>query len=121
MDITAVLDTNIVLYLLGGRLSAPLPGGVYAISVITEMEVLSYPSLSETEQLSVSEFFARVITVDLTPEVRSAAIRLRREHPPPAARCDHRRDGDLGEHGVAHHDARLIGVPGLKSRSLQLG
>lgn len=41
-----VLDTNIVLYLLGGRLANPLPKAQYFISVITEMELLSYPNLT---------------------------------------------------------------------------
>lgn len=40
------LDTNVVLYFLGGRLVNPLPSGQYFISVITEIELLSYPSIS---------------------------------------------------------------------------
>jgi len=42
--VTGLLDTNIALYLLGGRLEAPLPSGEYGVSVITEMELLSWPS-----------------------------------------------------------------------------
>lgn len=38
---TALLDTNVVLYFLGGRLAAPLPPGDYGVSVITEMELLA--------------------------------------------------------------------------------
>lgn len=41
-----LLDTNVVLYFLGGRLMNPLPSGQYFVSVITEIELLSYPSLS---------------------------------------------------------------------------
>ncbi|PHM10709.1 PIN domain nuclease, partial [Nostoc sp. 'Peltigera malacea cyanobiont' DB3992] len=41
-----LLDTNVVLYFLGGRLVNPLPSGEYFISVITEIELLSDPSLS---------------------------------------------------------------------------
>jgi len=40
-----VLDTNTVLYLLGGRLAESLPEAYYFISVITEIELLSYPLL----------------------------------------------------------------------------
>src|SRR5207249_3685770 len=32
------LDTNVALYLLGGRMAAPLPTGSHGVSVITEME-----------------------------------------------------------------------------------
>ena len=37
---TGLLDTNVALYLLGGRLAEPLPGGNYGVSVVTEMELL---------------------------------------------------------------------------------
>lgn len=45
-----LLDTNVVLYLLGGRLSNPLPSAQYFVSIITEIELLSYPSLSLDEE-----------------------------------------------------------------------
>ena len=38
---TGLLDTNVALYLLGGRLAEPLPTGSYGVSVITEMELLA--------------------------------------------------------------------------------
>jgi predicted nucleic acid-binding protein len=38
---TGLLDTNVALYLLGGRLAEPLPSGSYGVSVITEMELLA--------------------------------------------------------------------------------
>lgn len=36
-----ILDTNVVLYHLGDRLKQPLPTRQYAISIITEIELLS--------------------------------------------------------------------------------
>jgi len=33
--VTGLLDTNVALYLLGGRLASPLPPGEYGVSVIT--------------------------------------------------------------------------------------
>jgi hypothetical protein len=47
---TGLLDTNVALYLLGGRLAAPLSTGSYGISVITEMELLAWPSLTTEEE-----------------------------------------------------------------------
>lgn len=47
---TGLLDTNVALYLLGGRLAAPLPAGSYGVSVITEMELLAWPSLTTDEE-----------------------------------------------------------------------
>ena len=48
-----LLDTNVALYLLGDRLAAPLPAGDYGISVITEMELLAWPSLTADDKNQV--------------------------------------------------------------------
>lgn len=52
-----LLDTNIVLYFLGGRLIYPLPPAKYFISVITEIELLSYPNLTSDEEARIIDFF----------------------------------------------------------------
>ncbi|MFA5920045.1 MAG: hypothetical protein WC856_01990 [Methylococcaceae bacterium] len=38
-----VLDTNAVFYFLAGHLAEPLPQADFYVSVITEIELLSYP------------------------------------------------------------------------------
>lgn len=55
---TGLLDTNVALYLLGGRLAAPLPAGDYGISVITEMELLAWPSLTPGKSNESASFFS---------------------------------------------------------------
>lgn len=65
-----LLDTNVALYLLGGKLAAPLPPGVYGVSVITEMELLAWPSLTSTEEAKVRAFLYRVTLCELTPTIR---------------------------------------------------
>lgn len=54
-----VLDTNVALYLLGGRLVNPLPVGEFYLSVISEIELLSYLAISEAERLKVQQFLSR--------------------------------------------------------------
>ncbi len=64
MDVTPgrfVLDTNTVLYLLGGRLVRPLPDGTYFLSVMSELELLAYPELSLS--LVVRSFFKTCLTM----------------------------------------------------------
>jgi predicted nucleic acid-binding protein len=78
--VSIVLDTNTVIYLLGGRLVEPFPGGGYAISIITEIELLSYPALSFDDERRINSLLATVTIVEITPAVRDAAIRLRRDH-----------------------------------------
>jgi len=76
---TGLLDTNVALYLLGGRLVAPLPLGSYGISVITEMELLAWPSLTPEEENRVREFLRQVTVCELTSPIRARAVALRRE------------------------------------------
>ncbi len=74
-----LLDTNAVLYLLGGRLAAPLPPGEYLISVITEMELLSYPSLDSRSEKQITDFLTEVAVIGLTRDVEERAIQLRQQ------------------------------------------
>lgn len=117
---TGLLDTNVALYLLGGRLAAPLPAGSYGISVITEMELLAWPSLTAQEEQKVREFLARLSICELTPSIRVHAVRLRKEQRlklPDAVVC-----ATALEFGVElwTNDTTLMKVPGLKCRSVTL-
>ncbi|MBV5308177.1 type II toxin-antitoxin system VapC family toxin [Chromatium okenii] len=75
-----VLDTNVVLYFLVGRLIEVLPPAEFFISVITEMELLSYPLLASAEETIIHDFCSDVTIVDLNREIKSLAIALRRQH-----------------------------------------
>ncbi len=54
---TGLLDTNVALYLLGGQLAEPLPAGSYGVSVITEMELLAWPSLTTRKKGRYASFW----------------------------------------------------------------
>jgi predicted nucleic acid-binding protein len=117
---TGLLDTNIALYLLGGRLAAPLAPGDYGVSVITEMELRSWPSLTVEEETRMNAFLSHVIVCDLTPRIRMRAVRVRRDERlklPDAIVC-----ATALEHGVElwTNDARLTKVAGLACRSVSL-
>ena len=73
-----VLDTNIILYFLGGRLADHFPAGAYAISVISELELLAYPGLVASEEQRIRDFLADVPITDLTPSVKLHAVNLRK-------------------------------------------
>jgi predicted nucleic acid-binding protein len=75
-----VLDTNIVLYLLGGRLLKPLPIGEFYLSVITEMELLSYHSLTEAERTRIQALLSQVTIINLDETVKNEAIALRQRY-----------------------------------------
>lgn len=81
-----VLDTNVLLYLLAGKLKHTLPTADFFISVITEMELLSYPLSAHNEEETISSFLDDVIAlrevtvVELNPEIKASAIALRRQY-----------------------------------------
>jgi len=80
MAVRYVLDSNAVLYLLGGKLTQPLPNGEYFVSVITEMELLSFPLLNNSEELAIREFLRDTPSIELSSEIRETAILLRKQH-----------------------------------------
>ncbi len=120
MGMTGLLDTNAALYLLGGRLTQPLPAGDYGVSVITEMELLAWPSLTCDEEMKVRAFLRTVTVCELTPEIRHRAVGLRRAYRlklPDAIIC-----ATAVEFGVElwTNDAAFAKVPKLVCRALAL-
>jgi predicted nucleic acid-binding protein len=120
MAMTGLLDTNVALYLLGGRLAEPLPTGSYAVSVITEMELLAWPSLTRTEEKNVREFLDQLVICELTPSIQAKAVQLRREQHlklPDAIVC-----ATAIDFGVElwTNDTNLAKVPGLTCRTAKL-
>ncbi|RKZ38879.1 MAG: type II toxin-antitoxin system VapC family toxin [Gammaproteobacteria bacterium] len=75
-----LLDTNIILYLLGGRLAEPLPEGNYYFSVMTEMELLSYPDLDKQTEQKIRDFLAQLTLINLEEPIKTKTIQLRRQH-----------------------------------------
>ncbi len=75
-----LLDTNAIIYLVNGRLASPLPDGKYSISVITEIELLSFPGLPEEEEQRIRDLLLVLDRVQLSDTVRDLTIRLRRKN-----------------------------------------
>jgi predicted nucleic acid-binding protein len=120
MVLKRVLDTNAILYLLGGKLSRPLPTGQFYISVISEMELLSYPLLDESAQTKIESFLSEITIVGLSEPVKKVAIRLRREHqlklPDAIVAATALSLGAI----LVTNDAKLLRIPSLSSQELKL-
>jgi len=115
-----VLDTNVALYYLGNRLAQPLPSGIYFVSVMTEMELLSYPGLSEAETVEISNFLSRLTLVMLEEGIKNLAIQLRREHRlklPDSIIAATALDLDAT---LLTNDRQMAKLQGLKTQSLEL-
>lgn len=116
----AVFDTNAVIYLQKGLLRQPLPPGEYFISVITELELLSFHGLDAAQQTWLETFLADIGIIELQGLVKQHAVRLRREH---RLRLP---DAIVAASALAHeailltNDHRLLALPGLSCQSLEL-
>ena len=75
-----LLDTNAIIYLVSGRLVLPLPNGKYSVSIITEIELLSFSGLSVEEEQKIRDLLLLLDRVHLTDAVRDETISLRREN-----------------------------------------
>ena len=77
-----LIDTNIALYMMGGDeiLSTLLDGKEIFVSVITEMELLSYPKISLTETISIKNFLKDTLIIDINEAIKEITIELRKYH-----------------------------------------
>lgn len=76
-----LLDTNAIIYLINGKLAFPLQeDGKYSVSIITEIELLSFPGISVQEEQKIRNLLLLLDRIQLTDAVRDATITLRRNN-----------------------------------------
>jgi len=75
-----LLDTNTVLYFLSGdeTIAEFIKDKKVVISIITEMELLSYSKITSKELKVVNGFISEIDVVNITDEIKEVAIRIRR-------------------------------------------
>jgi predicted nucleic acid-binding protein len=76
------VDTNILIFLLNGDpdITKILDGKELIISVITELELKSYPKISEKELKVIDDLIDECQVINLNQEVKKLAIEIRRTH-----------------------------------------
>ena len=74
------LDTNIILYLLGGdhTLAELLHEKNWYISFITQLELLGYEKLNEKEQQSITELLDQCLIIDINNAIKKKVIEIKR-------------------------------------------
>lgn len=115
-----VADTNALIYLLEDQLAQPFPAGQYAYSVITEIELLSWPNIQPEATRQCRELLATMRRIEIDASIRETTIALRREYRvklPDAliAACALHFDAVL-----LTNDQRLLLLPGIRCQSLEL-
>jgi len=76
-----LLDTNILLYVIGKKIDIlALPEGEFYISFVTELELLSYPSLTAGEEQKIRELLREIPVIDISQNIKDKTIQFRRQH-----------------------------------------
>ena len=77
-----VLDTNTVLYLLNGdeTLAEFLFEKNLFISIITEMELLSYKKITAKEQKQIQLFLSELRIINISETIKETAIAVRKKY-----------------------------------------
>jgi hypothetical protein len=73
-----LLDTNAVIYIVGESVLQPPPNGPYAISVISEIELLGFHLLDERSELGLRTFLTAMQILPLTETIKERAISIRK-------------------------------------------
>jgi predicted nucleic acid-binding protein len=75
-----LLDTNAVLYVLGGdeTLASFLNGKELYISIITELELLSFKKITVKETKIINAFLSEMRIENISEEIKQAAIGIRK-------------------------------------------
>ena len=113
-----VADTNIFILPSNDRLAGPLPQGEFSRSGITEMELLSFPSITSSEEAMIRDMLSNVVIYGIDQDVKEEAIRLRRRS------GLERPDAIIAATAICHqavlltNDAELQNALGLQSQSL---
>jgi len=74
------LDTNIILYLLGGdkTIAELLNGNIFHISFITQLELLGFPGLDSKQEEIIKDLLSKCVILDINDDIKSRVIHLRK-------------------------------------------
>jgi predicted nucleic acid-binding protein len=74
------LDTNILLYLLGGdrTIAELLNGKQFYISFITQLELLCYSELDSKQEEIINDLLSNCVILDINDDIKSRVINLRK-------------------------------------------
>lgn len=71
-----LLDTNIIIYAINRKLT--LPPAQYSLSIITEMELLSFPLITSDEERDLRGLLQKFQVLGLDEVIKERAIAIRR-------------------------------------------
>jgi len=116
-----VLDTNAAIVVIDHRAVRELGSfDEYVVSVVTEIELLSWKRIVPEEEARVRAFLRRTPIAPITEAVKAQAIALRRDHGPKLPDAIVAGTALAVGGTLVTNDRRLFGLPGLAMQSFTL-
>ncbi len=115
-----LLDTNTVIYLINDRLATALPAGRYGVSVITEIELLSFPGIQPDEEERIRAFLAVADRVAITDAVRDQTVALRRLYRLKLPDAIIAASAIAENAALLSNDGQLTSIPNLQLKAVSL-
>lgn len=115
-----VADTNILSYWLRGDLIEELPREKLVISVVTEIELLSFPSSDPSDESGIRSLLGDLSIIPLTDTIKLCAIRLRKAHRLKLPDAIIAGTAMALQTDLLSNDSALARIPGLKCRKMDL-
>lgn len=120
MVVRFLLDTNAVIYIQKGLILDPLPLGHYFASIITEIELLSFPTLEEAQRRALIQLLSEMFITPVDSAVRDHAVELRRVHRLSIPDSIIAATAIVLDAELVTNDLALIDLPKIRSRSMRL-
>jgi len=110
-----LLDTNTVLYVLGGdeTLAQFLHGKELHLSVISELELLSFKKITQKEVKAISAFLSELAIENLTDEIKKTTIEIRKATNLKLPDCIIAATSKSMNMSLVTADKQLSSIPGL--------
>jgi predicted nucleic acid-binding protein len=110
-----LLDTNTVLYVLGGdeTLAQFLHGKELHLSIISELELLSFKKITQKEVKAISAFLNELVIENITEEIKKTTIEIRKSSNLKLPDCIIAATSKSMNMSLVTADKQLSSVPGL--------
>lgn len=115
-----LLDTNILIHLQKRKLAHDLPLGSYAYSVISEIELLSWPQMQPEHEWVWRGLLTPLHRLELDAAVREATICLRRQYRLKLPDAIIAASAQVHNATLLTNDQKLLAVLGVRCQSLEL-
>ena len=73
-----LLDTNVIINSINNKIKLPL--NEYSCSIVTEMELLSFPKLTPQESIEIRRYLSFMKIININEQIKEKTIELRKRY-----------------------------------------